>query len=97
MRQSPRSVEPTTAFRRDFKRESRGIYRGQLEALLRPVLSALAADAPLPKANRDHPLSGEWSDCRECHIRGDLLLVYRKPDDMRLQLVRLGSHSELFG
>ncbi len=42
------------------------------------------------------PLTGDWSDCRECHIRGDLLLVYRKPDDV-LQLVRLGSHSELLG
>ena len=97
MRQSPRSVEPTTAFRRDFKRVSKGVFRRQLEGLLRLVLAALAADEPLPPANRDHPLSGDWSDCRECHIRGDLLLIYRKPDDARLQLVRLGSHSELFG
>jgi mRNA interferase YafQ len=97
MRQSPRSIEPTTAFRRDFKRESKGVLRSRLEALLRPVLSTLAADDPLPPANRDHPLTGEFSDCRECHIRGDLLLVYRKPDDVKLQLVRLGSHSELFG
>jgi mRNA interferase YafQ len=97
MRQSPRSVEPTTAFRRDFKRVSKGVFRRQLESLLRLVLAALAADEPLPPANRDHPLSGDWSDCRECHIRGDLLLIYRKPDDARLQLVRLGSHSELFG
>jgi len=97
MRQSPRSVEPTTAFRRDFKRESKGVLRARLDALLRPVLTALATDVPLPPANRDHPLGGDFADCRECHIRGDLLLVYRKPDDMRLQLVRLGSHSELFG
>jgi mRNA interferase YafQ len=97
MRQSPRSVEPTTAFRRDFKRESKGIHRRRLDALLRPVLTALASDDPLPPANRDHLLSGDWSDCRECHVRGDLLLVYRKPDDTKLQLVRLGSHSELFG
>lgn len=97
MRQSPRSVEPTTAFRRDFKRESKGVLRSRLDGLLRPVLTALALDEPLPPAHRDHPLSGEWSDCRECHVRGDLLLVYRKPDEVRLQLVRLGSHSELFG
>src|SRR6266540_5415490 len=51
MRQPPRSVEPTTAFRRDIKRESKGVHRGQLEALLRPVLSALAADAPLPRSD----------------------------------------------
>ena len=31
-----------------------------------------------------------------CHIRPDLILIYRKPDADRLELVRLGSHSELF-
>ncbi len=97
MRASPRSIEPTTAFRRDFKRESKGVLRGRLDALLRPILTALAGDDSLPAANRDHPLTGDWDDCRECHVRGDLLLVYRKPDDATLQLVRLGSHSELFG
>jgi mRNA interferase YafQ len=97
MRRTPRTVEHTTAFRRDFRRESKGRYRGQLEDFLRPLLAALAVDTPLPPACRDHPLSGEWDDCRECHVRPDLLLVYRKPDAMRLQLVRLGSHSELFG
>jgi len=55
----------------------------------------LAADTPLPQRNLDHALSGEWSDHRECHIRPDLILIYRKPDDCSLQLVRLGSHSEL--
>jgi mRNA interferase YafQ len=34
----------------------------------------------------------------ECHLKVDLLLIYRrKPDVQVLQLVRLGSHSELFG
>jgi mRNA interferase YafQ len=97
MRERPRSTEPTTAFRREFKRESKGVLRGRLDGLLRPILIALAADDPLPPAHRDHPLAGDWNDCRECHVRGDLLLVYRKPDDATLQLVRLGSHSELFG
>jgi mRNA interferase YafQ len=32
---------------------------------------------------------------RDCHIRPDLILIYRKPDDDNLELVRLGSHSEL--
>lgn len=90
-------MEPTTAFRRDFKRESKGVLRDRLDALLRPILTALSGDDRLPAATRDHPLTGDWNDCRECHIRGDLLLVYRKPDDATLQLVRLGSYSELFG
>jgi mRNA interferase YafQ len=28
-------------------------------------------------------------------IRPDLILIYRKPDDASLELVRVGSHSEL--
>jgi mRNA interferase YafQ len=54
-------------------------------------------DRSLPPANRDHDLTGEWKDHRECHLRPALLLICRKPDADRLQLVRLGSHSELFG
>jgi mRNA interferase YafQ len=50
---------------------------------------------PLPRRNFDHPLAGEWSDYRNCHIKPDLILIYRKPDDNSLELVRLGSHSEL--
>jgi mRNA interferase YafQ len=42
-----------------------------------------------------HALSNNWQDYRDCHIRPDLVLIYRKPDDETLQLVRLGSHSEL--
>jgi mRNA interferase YafQ len=59
------------------------------------VVEMLAEDRPLPRNNSDHPLTGEWKDHRDCHIRPDLVLIYRKPDDASLELVRLGSHSEL--
>ena len=59
------------------------------------VVNLLAADTSLPHRSFDHPLSGEWSDHRDCHIRPDLVLIYRKPDNDSLELVRLGSHSEL--
>jgi len=55
-----------------------------------------AHDRPLPMRNRDHDLSGNWSDCRECHVRPDLLLIYMKVAADELRLVRLGSHSDLF-
>ena len=41
------------------------------------------------------PLTGDWVDHRDCHIKPGLILIYRKPDDDHLDLVRLGSHSEL--
>jgi mRNA interferase YafQ len=59
------------------------------------VVNMLADDTPLPRRNFDHPLSGEWSDYRDCHIKPDPVLIYRKPDAESLELVRLGSHSEL--
>ncbi|MGA7697918.1 MAG: type II toxin-antitoxin system YafQ family toxin [Candidatus Sulfotelmatobacter sp.] len=51
----------------------------------------------MPEKNHDHGLSGAWRDHRECHLKPDLLMIYRKPDAEVLQLIRLGSHSELFG
>jgi mRNA interferase YafQ len=42
-------------------------------------------------------LSGEWGGYRECDVKPDLLLIYRKPDAGTLWLARLGSHSEIFG
>jgi mRNA interferase YafQ len=59
------------------------------------VVALLASDASLPQKCRDHALSGDWKDHRDCHIKPDLLLIYRKPDSDTLELVRLGLHSEL--
>lgn len=91
-----RRIELTTAFRRDFKREKRGHYRSDLDSIISRIVTLLTEDKPLPDRNRDHALTGEWRDHRECHLKPDLLLIYRKPDASVLQLVRMGSHSELF-
>jgi len=55
----------------------------------------LAIDATLPFKNRDHQLKGEWMGFRDCHVRPDLVLIYRKFEPQMLELNRLGSHSEL--
>jgi mRNA interferase YafQ len=90
-----RTIERTGQFKRDYKRESKGQYRKVLDEALVAVLELILADEPLPAKYRDHPLAGDWSDHRDCHIKPDLLLIYRLPDERTLQLVRLGSHSEL--
>ena len=92
-----RTIERSTAFKRDIKREARGLYRTTLDADLVPVLLALASDEALEPRHRDHDLSGDWSGYRECHVKPDLLLIYRKTENDLLRLARLGSHSELFG
>ncbi len=92
-----RTIERSTAFKRDYKREARGQHRATLDDDLLPVLGALANDKLLEPRHRDHELSGDWSGYRECHAKPDLLLIYKKPDKDTLWLARLGSHSELFG
>jgi len=59
------------------------------------ILSCLSHSEPLPEDARDHALTGNWNDFRECHISGDLLLIYQV-DGETIKLVRLGSHSQLF-
>lgn len=92
-----RTIDRSSAFKRDYKRESKGLHRSTLDDSLKPVLVALATDQPLDIRYRDHDLSGDWAGYRECHIKPDLLLIYRKSYTDTLRLARLGSHSELFG
>lgn len=92
-----RTIERATAFKRDYKREAKGPHRSTLDEVLRPVLLSLITDQPLEPKHHDHDLIGDWSGYRECHIKPDLLLIYRKLGVDLLRLARLGSHSELFG
>ena len=85
-----RTIEQTGQFKRDYKREAKGQHRQTLA-----IITALANDQPLAEKQHDHALTGDWKDHRDCHIKPDLVLIYRKPDDAVLQLVRLGSHSQL--
>jgi mRNA interferase YafQ len=73
-----REVKYTTRFQRDYKREKSGRHSKKLDALLMEVVNMLAANRPLPRRNFDHPLSGEWNDHRDCHIRPDLVLIYAR-------------------
>lgn len=58
----------------------------------------LANGVSLPQKYKDHLLSGNLKGCRECHIRPDLLLIYRIHNDiLELALIEVGSHLELFG
>ncbi len=92
-----RTIDRSSSFKRDYKREAKGLHRTTLDAELKPVLVALITDQPLDVRYRDHDLSGDWAGYRECHIKPDLLLIYRKSDSGSLRLARLGSHSALFG
>ncbi|MCJ2060652.1 type II toxin-antitoxin system YafQ family toxin [Methylobacterium sp. J-048] len=92
-----RTIERSAQFKRDYKREAKGRHAATLDRDLMPILRALAGDDPLEARLRDHALSGTWAGYRDCHVKPDLVLIYRKPDSTTLRLARLGSHNEVFG
>lgn len=85
----------TNRMKRDVKLMKR---RGKdLNRLIR-VLSLLAEGNPLPVQYRDHPLTGNLQDFRECHIEPDWLLMYQIHEDtLILSATATGTHSDLFG
>ncbi len=91
-----RTIDWTSAFKRDYKRVKATPRHKDIEVLLPQIADLLADDRNLPEKHRDHALGGNWKDHRECHLKPDLLLIYKLPDSNTLRLVRVGSHSELF-
>jgi mRNA interferase YafQ len=82
----------TSQFKRDVKLVQK---RGKDTGLLRAVIEILARGQTLPATYRDHQLKGVFRDCRECHIEADWLFIYRIEGNV-LQLIRTGTHSDLF-
>lgn len=72
-----------------------GTFKENDEKVLWDIIEKLAKSKSIEAKYSDHPLSGNWKGHRECHIKPDLLLIYKIEVDT-LRLVRLGSHSELF-
>lgn len=87
-------IKATTRFQKDLKKMKK---RGYDLSLLSDIIKKLAEGQPLPIKNRDHSLTGNYSNCRECHITPDWLLIYEiYEDELFLYLTRTGSHSDLF-
>jgi mRNA interferase YafQ len=73
------------------------IKRGADVSELKVVLTQLANDEPLDEKYYDHPLKGDKNNTRDCHIQNDWVLFYIKKGKTVLQLVRTGTHADLFG
>lgn len=83
----------TVSFKKGFKKL---IAKHQEEVFV--VIEILANGDVLPQKYKDHSLSGNYKGCKECHVRPDLLLIYRISEGvLELTLVEIGSHSDLFG
>ena len=87
-------LRPTTKFQKDLKRAQN---RGYDLSLLTEILKKLVNGEILPEKNRDHPLTGNCTGCRECHVAPDWLLIYEiSHDELILYLTRTVTHSNLF-
>ena len=87
------NLSASTAYKKDLKLCKK---RGYNLTLLNAAINTLLIPAPLPPKNKDHPLFGNHTGERECHITSDCLLIYRV-NDKELYLVRTGTHADLFG
>ena len=89
-----KNLQPTTQYSKDLKR-----YRHRPKMLdpLNAILKFLQHEQPIPAEYQPHMLHGNYKGCMECHIQSDFLLIWVDPDTDIIELVRLGSHSELFG
>ncbi len=83
----------TSQAKKDLKR-----YRNNPDKMekLFVVLQMLANDVPLPPKYKAHSLLGQYKDCMECHVEGDFLLIWMDRERNLIEVVRIGSHSELF-
>ena len=92
-------IVPTKQFTRSLKKIKRsGMFKPFVEQSFNEVVNSLAAGNSLPPSAVDHQLTGELSAYRECHIKGNLLLMYERHEDILvLALIDIGSHSQLFG
>ena len=80
-------------YKKDFKK-----YRYQLEKVrkLLNVVRMLECEIDIPAEYKPHKLTGNYKDCMECHIESDFLLIWFDPNRDEVELLRLGTHSELF-
>lgn len=87
-------IVPTKSFNKDLKKYQ---HRKDIIKELYDVISTLSKEKPLLLSKKDHNLVGNYVNYRECHVRNDLLLIYKiDKKTSSLYLARFGSHSEVF-
>lgn len=80
---------------KQFKRDAKKHYLSLLTPEWGEVLNCLTNDAAIPEKYKDHALTGNYKGYRDCHVKPDLVLIYRTDENV-VELVRLNSHSEVF-
>ena len=87
------SVIYSNQFKKDYKKIHNNVKDRQ--AVLETI-DILRQEGFLPPKYKEHRLIGEYNNYMECHIKPDLLLIYRVyNDELTLYVLRVGSHSKL--
>ena len=86
-------LEYSSRFKKDFKKITKMPIADIIE--VGNVISIIQRGEVLPSKYKDHLLTGNWVGFRDCHVKPDLVLIYRINENT-LQLARVGSHSDLF-
>ena len=90
------NIKYHTQFKKDYKA---ALKNGHNKEEFIHVFTLLVEQNTLPQKYRDHQLtnSKHYKNMRECHIKPDLLLIYKiENENLCLSLIRTGSHSKLF-
>lgn len=84
-------------FTKQFKKDYRLLHKQGKSVYFDEFINILANDEPLGASYKDHELKGDYAGYKECHIKPDLLLIYKKQNDtLILTCLRLDSHNDLF-
>ena len=86
-----KKLHPTSQFKKDFKRVRN--FPEKVAAFER-IAELLINGKPIPQEYSPHMLKGQYKGCMECHIGNDFPLIWIEGDI--IDLIRIGSHSELF-
>lgn len=86
-------LKMTSQFKKDLKKIKNNPHKIQN---LKQVLLNLEENGVVPSEYYPHKLTGNYSGYMECHVENDMLLIWIDADENIINLVRLGSHSELF-
>lgn len=87
--------EYLNSFRKSYKNFLRGgrISRADVE----DVVLLISTGNILPISYKDHKLGGEYEGYRECHIKKDILIIYKIDKQRSLLILRnIGTHDDLF-
>ena len=89
-----KEIKFSTQYKKDAKRYR---HRPELMSEVTKILQYLKEDKPIPAEYYPHPLHHDYKGCMECHVKDDFLLIWIDRENDVIGVLRLGTHSELFG